>query len=589
MRLSVTTGSFVLLLVTAMPLVAADSPNGCEKDVLVYVDVSNSMRELRSGGISRLTIFTRAIDDLLSNTSDFLGAGDRVRLVTFAGKPDAVFDNLISAGALPRLSRELNQLRILRADRNDADGNATDVTLVLADLEAQVTAGRRTYVIIASDLIHDPAGENALNQPARTEAFLQRLAEFKQNVAPGAITETIILDANVAGDVDAAVGKEITSALAAAPLNAESIRVTGVSAVTQQLKRRIGNPMNAAVVLRSENGQLRLALRITNPNAFPVRLLQTKVGDTDTPLNRLIACGATETIDIDASAGAQITARFDVGDVQPATVPRDVLEIDAKRARVLLAGTEKGTLLLHVNVRKFLADDAKVDVEVAGQIRQTVSISKGVADGPVTFAIPLPVNAPELRAEETVHARFSVRDDVDLQNGAGSGGRRSVEDQAKTEADARDRFPFVFRLIAFFLVSALVPAAGIARRIFDAALDADLPDLLPGPSRYASAAYAATYPFLPTYLLSGSRWTAFVNALPAAVLGAVFVFYLLRYGSLFFWARRIEPKGVVLPAQTARERLHQLTVSVWIFTIIAFIAVDLTIASLVPYALVAAE
>lgn len=586
MRLSLNLRSMVLAVLTAVPSAAAASPSACEKDVFVYVDVSTSMRTQR-GGVTRLEIFTRALEELLTRTSDFLREGDRVRLVTFSGTAQAPFDEVIAGDALSRLSEELVQLRASTPDPQDDVSNATDLTLVLADLRDNLV-GRRSYVIIASDLIHDPENDNAANRAARKEAFLQSLTGFLRNGSTEALPEVIILDANVAGDVDADVGNEIARALAAAPLNAERIPVTGVYAVTRALKREMGQPMIAAVVLRSDDGDVRLALEVRNPNAFPVRLLRTKMGDQEISSHEVIECGATAVIDLSAPAGTRITAEFDIGEVDPAVVPGDVLDIDATRARVLLNGPRSGTLLLHVNVRKFLKDDATVDVQV-GNLTRRISIAKGVADEPVTFAIPLAANAPRLRTEDTIRAKFTVHETIDLQHGRTDGERRYREDTANTGRDWRDYILRIAYFLAILLITALLPPRGLTRRLFDAALDAELVDLLPGPSRLFGAGYAATYPFLPTYPLSGAQWTAFVNALPTALLAAIFVFYLLRFGSILVWARVIEPKGRVLPARMARLRLRWLSVTIWGCSSVTLLAVMFALGSLVPNALVAAE
>lgn len=589
MRLPVILRPLMVVMLAALPLAAAAAEGACEKEVFVYFDVSTSMRMSR-GGVTRLEIFARAVDELLTHASDFLAEGDRVRLVTFSRTTHVPYDEEIArdADALSRLRAELMQLRALKPDPKDHASRVTDVTLVLSDLEEALT-DRRTYVIVASDLIHDPNGENAANQPARKEAFLQRLTDFVRNVHGKPLPEIIVLDANVAGDVDADVGREITRAFAAAPLSAESIRVTGLQTVMRQLKRQIGKPMEAAVVLRSEGGSVRLALQVTNPNAFPVRLLRTKAGDETVSTDLLIGCGGTRTIDITAPAGTRITAEFDVGDVAPPVVPGDALDIDATGARVLVDTGGKGTLLLHVNVRKFLHDDAIVEVEVVDRTKTTVSISKGVADERVTFAIPLSSNAVQLRSEETVHARFSVSKTIDLQQAGSDGDKRSREDTAETDRDGRDLIRFVCRFLAILLVTALLPSRGVAKLVFDSALDAEILNLLPGPSRFLSAGYAGGYFFLPAYLLSGPRWIAYVNALPTALLAAMSIFYALRFVSLFVWARAIEPKGRVLPARKALLQLRRLSIAIWVCTLLTLVAVAHAMASLVPNALVAAQ
>ncbi|HEX8407664.1 MAG TPA: vWA domain-containing protein [Thermoanaerobaculia bacterium] len=580
MRLPLILVPLVLALSAAAPLAAAESKPVCEKDVLLYLDISNSMRVPRAGGVSRLRIFTRAIGDLLAGSADFLGDGDRVRLVTFSGTAGESFDEIIEGDALSRLSAELARLRGLPPDPNDPVSNATDLTLVLQDLERQLVAGRRTYVILASDFIHDPRNENEKNEEGRKEEFLQHFTDFHRDVTPELLPETIILDANVVAEEAAAVGREITKTLLAEPLNAERIRVIGESAVAQQLRRKIGQPMLAEVVLRSDGEKVQLTLKITNPNAFPVRLLQTKVGNEGTVVDRVIGCGATEMIEISAPPGSRITAEFDVGE-GPAEAPavRDVLRIEATSARVLVAGPRQGTLLLHVDVRKFLADDAKVTVDVAG-VRKTVSIEKGKADEPVTFAISLPANAPQLRAAETVHARFSVENGVVLQNGETSGAP-SEEDHAKTEGNAFDYLPAILRFLGIVVATALLSTRKIALLIFGAALDSEILDLLPGPARFFNIAYGASYWLIPTYLLSGDGWISVLNAVPAALLLAICVFYLLRFVSIGVWSRKFEPRGTVLPASTAHQRLRQLSIIIWSCTSITFIAATIAISSLV--------
>ncbi|HEY0141350.1 MAG TPA: vWA domain-containing protein [Thermoanaerobaculia bacterium] len=588
MRLPLNLGLIVLAL-AAMPLAAAESQSVCEKDVLLYVDTSKTMRTPRAGGVSRLQVFTRAIDDLLARTSDFLVTGDRVRLVTFAGKAHVAFDETIDGDGASRLSAELMRLRGLDAETDDAASQATDLTLVLNDLQAELTRGRKTYVILASDLIHDPENENKRNQKNREEAFLQRLADFKRNVAAETIPEMIILDANVGGDLDAGVGKKITDALLTAPLHADRIPVTGESAVAQQLKRRIGKAMLAAVELRSDGGKARLVLKVTNPNAFPVRLLQTKADGKDTPVNRLIGCGATATIDISAPPGAQITAEFDVGENPPASVIRDVLDLEARESRVLLGVMGKGTLLLQMHVRKLLTDDARVDVEIAGHEKRTLSIRKGIADEPVTFAIPISTNAAGLRADETVHARFTVDGDIVLPKGTTSGNESTYESETKTEGDWRDTIPRVIRCFVIFLISWLLPGQGITRRIFSAAMDSNVLDLLPGPERYAHSSIALMSLFVPAYFVSGGHWAAWVNAFPIALMAAICMFYLLRVLALFYWALAVEPRGTMLPPKVAEKRLATLSATIWSCTAVAFVAVEMSMASVVPSALAAAQ
>lgn len=266
----------VVLLVDAalaMPLRAAD--DACSKEVIIYLDLSGSMKR-KTKGVQTRRLFAGALTRLLSR-ENFAEPGDRILVAAFAERVALLEDTDMPAKAAARI-RTLGENGLTLTDEV-GDSELTNIEAVLDDIQRLADPAKPQLFIIASDFAHDPHETECRDWP-RDVIRLRETADAIQDALPGnqrrkvALLTAAVEDGRC-GDLDQDISDSVIEILV--DLDARLVPIT-------PLHNQIANLLRAAVAddLILEPGPPpdsanTLVVRVRNPNPFAVLVTKLSV------------------------------------------------------------------------------------------------------------------------------------------------------------------------------------------------------------------------------------------------------------------------------------------------------------------------
>lgn len=576
------------LICAAAASAAAQQPSSCEKDIFVYLDVSDTMRDSKNGP-SRLSLFALAIKELLTGNSDFLSPNDRVRLVTFATSPDVLIDRRVKDMEPHAIAEKLTHIGNY-VPTYSAETINTDMRLPLNDLRRELDPKRTAHVILASDLVHDPANDRTgQHVVARQHEFNRSVEAFRMSVRESASRlHFVILQAptNSLG-IAASSGETAADPVAthvldglmmlqsAAERKRGPVRVDydNVHRLTDELKARIALAMNVGVILTHHGGNVSLALRINNPNPFPVRLLQARVADKSLDVRRTIACSATSVVPLDITEASSVQAVFDTGSSIDAMAPAEAIAIDVTGVHIISDIVSDPSLLVEMNISKHLTSATNLTFNLdqwpGKDFAVRVDPGAGSEQLVVTISVPRDV-ASGLRSKSSFDFNKKappgiVTDDDGI-----------TSDKATRKRTAAEHAAIVWKslcivgVLAWFVTIRRRPAREFGLVLIGSV---DIPATLASAAESIGALTLCAGAFIPSnWIPPDYKIDYWVRTLPTALLAGLAMLYVLRGAVIIFWDRKIEPRQGALRSVGHLRRLARLLT---LFVVIASIGTTL--------------
>lgn len=388
--------TFILCLVLAV-VQKADSQPSLSKRVLVYLDLSGSMKPSDEGSPFSKTV--KAIQ-LLLDEKGFLGPDDEVRIFLFG---DRIVDEVRwSLTTTPgTLLADLRQ-RVLNVQNDRSRREAmswTDFRAVLENLQSQLvrnTDFKRQVVIVASDFLHEPSRsgpatardywQRVLMDWQGTEGQIELLKKalgdadrnpFLLGVAPlvsrGELQQQI--RDNVLKSFKTLTGDEDLN-LGPGGLGAEEL--------AQKIRRRLYFPLK--VVVRSDRRERRLQVEVENPNAAQVeidRIELTCLGTNGKPTGDATLLSTTGTT-LAQPIAANAQGRGDL-DLEPAICLRDadkfIVEVTSKEGAV--GSTKRDVAWIDTEA----VENSAVEHAISGSFLRMVVRMRGEDASSSTFKI----------------------------------------------------------------------------------------------------------------------------------------------------------------------------------------------------------
>jgi hypothetical protein len=288
------------LLVISLLLVSAPVEGQCRKRILVFLDVSGSMKPLDRSPASPFQQSLSALQDLLQEPG-FIEAEDVLEVVRFGG---TVLGEGHSDKGREEASKRLNDLKANKESDQDTNFRAFLDSLARALKDSDRYDSQ--VVLLGSDLVHEPRnGMPAAEALADWEAVLSEKANLRKEIVSNSSKTTYVFfvppPASRYSSVQAKVLQDLQKDL---QKNEQRFRkVTPGEAVqgglAHQLLLGLLNPPRLTIT-RDTQDRNRLAFIVNNPNCVPLRIKELTV----------------ERITSEESATGAV--RFPVGNEEPA-------------------------------------------------------------------------------------------------------------------------------------------------------------------------------------------------------------------------------------------------------------------------------
>ena len=250
-------GLSYLLLMLPAPL-----SGQCRKQMVLYLDVSGSMKPRQAGVSSPYWQVLNAVSELLDEPN-FLGPQDELAVVTFGEATDAP----VSAVGPQEVRLLLSRLQ----ERAKSD-SLSDLGMVLTDLAGQKLDSvrfQRRLAIVASDFVHEPGDLGQIKSGSRSASYLSHFNEVLRRV-------TAQLSENFGGDDETA--KRSKLALFVAPISEVSENRLLYRAVQRDVLFDIRRALPEVIVSyvdQSDQGTSRLAETIRRGLLFDLEVTTT--------------------------------------------------------------------------------------------------------------------------------------------------------------------------------------------------------------------------------------------------------------------------------------------------------------------------